>query len=182
MTFNITQLKALDALERERHFSRAADSIGISQPAISAQIKKLQENYDVKLLKRWGRQVQFSKLGMEMALKARKRVGLLNDFESSLQAAANLGTGYLDIGLSCHYFVADMLSVFMERYPGIQLKTEIGNSKPLLKKVLACQLDIAGITGTASDDRLYQYRYSEQTIVLLVAADHPWASQNTLRL
>lgn len=182
MPFNITQLKALDALERERNFSRAADSIGISQPAISAQIKKLQESYDAKLLKRWGRQVEFSKLGMEMALKARKLVGLLNDFKSSLQAAADLGTGYLDIGLSCHYFVTDMLAVFMERYPGIQLKAEIGDSKPLLKKVLACQLDIAGITGNVSDARLYKYKYSDQAIVLLVAADHPWAIQNTLSI
>ncbi len=183
MAFNITQLKALDALERERHFSRAADSIGISQPALSAQIKKLQESYDAKLLKRWGRQVEFSKLGKELTVKARKIIGLLDDFESSLQAAADLRTGYLDIGLSCHYFVMDILSVFMERYPGIQIKAEIGDSKPLLEKVPTCQLDIVGITGKISDPRLHQYKYSDQDIVLFVARDHPWSKQkNTLSI
>lgn len=180
MAINITQLKALDALERERHFSKAANAIGISQPAISAQMKKLQESYDAKLLYRWGRQVEFSTLGRELALKARKIVGLLNDFESSLQATSDLRSGYLNIGLSCHYFVMDMLAVFMERYPGIQLKAEIGDSKPLLEKVLACQLDIAGITGSISDPRLYHYKYSTQDIILFVTEDHPWAKQGSL--
>ena len=182
MPISITQLKALDALEREKHFSRAAEAIGISQPAISAQIKKLQAGYDAKLLNRWGRQVEFSKLGKDLALKARKIVGLLDDFESSIQAAAELRTGYLDIGLSCHYFVMDMLAVFMDRFPGIQLKAEIGDSRPLLEKVLACQLDIAGVTGNISDPRLFSHKYSDQDIILLVAADHPWAAQASLSI
>jgi DNA-binding transcriptional LysR family regulator len=182
MTININQLQALDALERERHFSRAAEAIGISQPAVSAQLKKLQQCYEARLIYRRGRQVEFSKLGIELALKARKIVSLLNDFESSLQAAADLRSGHLDIGLSCHHFVMDLLAVYMERYPGIQLKAEIGDSKPLLKKVLAGRVDIAGITGTISDPRLYHYKYSDQNIVLFVAKDHPWAEQDTLSI
>ena len=180
MTITLTQLKALDALERERHFSRAAKAIGISQPAISAQIKKLQESHDTRLLYRWDRRVEFSRLGEELALKARKIVGLLDDFEASLHASSALRSGHLDIGLSCHYFVMDILAVFMERYPGIQLKAEIGDSKPLIEKVRSCQLDIAGITGGVSDPQLYQYKYSDQTIVLFVALDHPWTRLDTL--
>ncbi len=180
MSITLTQLKALDALERERHFSRAAKTIGISQPAISAQIKKLQENHGTRLLYRWDRRVEFSRLGEELALKARKIVGLLDDFEASLQAASTLRSGRLDIGLSCHYFVMNILAVFMERYPGIQLKAQIGDSKPLIEKVLSCQLDIAGITGDVSDPQLHQYKYSDQTIILFVAQDHPWAAQDTV--
>ncbi len=173
---NIHQLKALDALARHRSFSRAAQALGVSQPAVSIQLRKLQDQYGVKLFRRWGKQVQFSELGNELVLKARKILGLLDDFETTLNTEANLESGRLDIGLSCHYFVMEMLAVFMERYPGVQVRARIGDSQDLINDILECRLDLAEVTGDKPDKRFYNYVYSEQCIVLFVSRDHPWAA------
>lgn len=178
---NLHQLKALDALARHRSFSKAAKALGVSQPAVSIQLRKLQDQYGVNLFRRWGKQTELSELGDELVLKARKILGLLDDFETTLITAGNLEAGRLNIGLSCHYFVMEMLAVFMARYPGIQLRARIGDSQKLIDDILACRLDLAEVTGTVPDKRFHNYAYSEQCIVLFVAKGHPWTDLPALR-
>jgi aminoethylphosphonate catabolism LysR family transcriptional regulator len=171
---NLNQLKALDALEQSGSFSGAARRLGLTQPAVSIQLRKLQAYYGVKLFWRCGRRLEFSALGKALVLKARKILGLIDDFQETLSSAGALRTGCLDIGLSCHYLVMDLLAVFMERYPGIQVKAKIGDSATLVEDVIACRLDLAGVTDMVPDDRLTNLAYSDQAIVLFVARNHPW--------
>ena len=172
---NINQLRALDAFTLHGSFSRAAQALGVTQPAVSIQLRKLQQQYGVKLFWRWGNGAEFSDLGKELVLKARKVLGLLEDCRDTLETASRLQSGRLEIGLSCHYFVMDLLAVFMDRYPGVNVRAQIGDSQTLIDDVLACRLDLAEITGTAPDVRLFSLAYSDQCIVLFVARDHPWA-------
>jgi DNA-binding transcriptional LysR family regulator len=69
----------------------------------------------------------------------------------------------------------DLLAVFMERYPGVQVKAKIGDSAKLIEDVIACRLDIAGVTGLEPDNRLVNIAYRDQPIILFVARNHPWA-------
>lgn len=177
---NLNQLKALDALAFHGSFSQAAKALGVTQPAVSIQVRKLQDAYGVKLFRRWGRQVEFSDLGQALVLKARKVLGLLDDFEATLTAASQLESGRLDIGLSCHYFVMNMLAVFMKRYPGVQVRAQIGDSQTLIEDILACRLDLAEVTATGPDKRLFNFAYSDQSIVLFVSRHHPWAELSHL--
>ncbi|WP_319523775.1 LysR substrate-binding domain-containing protein [uncultured Desulfosarcina sp.] len=179
---NLNQLKALDALEQTGSFSGAADRLGLTQPAVSIQLRKLQEQHGVKLFWRCGRHLEFSTLGKELVLKARKILGLIDDFEESLTSAGELRNGRLTIGLSCHYLVMELLAVFMERYPGIQVKAKIGDSVNLVEDVIACRLDLAEITGVVPDDRLVNLTYSDQSIVLFVSTDHPWARRPSIEV
>ena len=109
-------------------------------------------------------------------LKARIILGLIDDFEASLSSVSNLWSGRLDIGLSCHHLVMELLSVFMERYPGVKVKARIGDSATLIEDVLGYRLDLAEVTGTEPDQRLINVAYSDQSIVLFVAQNHPWVS------
>ena len=170
------QLKALDALEQTGSFSGAAKCLGLTQPAVSIQLRKLQARHGVKLFWRSGRNLEFSTFGKELVLKARKILWLIDDFEASLASADNLKSGHLKIGLSCHYLVMDLVSIFMERYPGVQVKARIGDSANLIEEVLACRLDLAEVTGAEPDQRLVNHVYSDQSIVLFVARNHPWVS------
>jgi DNA-binding transcriptional LysR family regulator len=177
---NLNQLKALDALEQTGSFIGAANQLGLTQPAVSIQLRKLQKQYGVKLFWRNGRELKFSPLGKELVLKARKILGLVDDFKECLTSDNQLRSGYLTIGLSCHYLVMDLLSLFMERYPGINVNAKIGDSADLIEDVLACRLNLAAVTALAPDDRLVNIVYSHQNIVLFVAREHPWATRSAL--
>ena len=172
---NLNQLKALDALEQAGTFAGAAKRLGLTQPAVSIQLRKLQAAHGVKLFWRCGRHLEFSALGSDLVLKARKILGLVEDFEDTLASAGELRSGHLTVGLSCHHLVMDMLAVFMKRYPGIQVSAKIGDSANLVEDIIACRLDLAGVTSDRSDNRLVNLVYSEQSIVLFVSKEHPWA-------
>jgi DNA-binding transcriptional LysR family regulator len=177
---NLSQLKALDALEQTRSHSKAARMLGLTQPAVSIQLRRLQAQCGLKLFWRWGRKIEFSPLGMELALKARKIKGLMDDFTDTLSSASDLQSGQLMIGLSCHYFVMDLLSLFMARYPGVQVSARIDDSVTLIDDIMACRLDLAEVTATRPDERLFNLLFSEQSIVLFVAAHHPWTKHSVI--
>ena len=172
---NLYQLKALDALATYGTCLQAARALGVTQPAVSTQLRKLQDTYGVKLFNRWGKQVEFSPLGKTLVLKARTILRLLDDFEATVDSAGRLESGQLAIGLSCHYFVMDMLAEFMKRHPGVTLRAQIGDSLTLIDEVLACRLDLAEITAAEPVKQLFNLAYSNQQIVLFVAGHHPWA-------
>lgn len=176
----ISQLRALDALSREKSFSAAAEALKVSQPAISLQLRNLQQKHGVKLFMRKGKSIEFTQFGQGLVLKARKILSLLKDMENSIQAVSELQSGHLAIGLSCHYLVMELLAAFMERYSGVQVDAYIKDSVTLIDEVINCKLDIALVTGSQPDPRLHNTLYSQQQIILFVSRDHPWANQDRL--
>ncbi|MCG8567278.1 MAG: LysR substrate-binding domain-containing protein [Desulfobacterales bacterium] len=176
----IPQVRILDAVAREENFSRAAALLGISQPAVSVQLRDLQRRYGVKIYHRQGKKIRLSPLGKDLLKTGRKVLGLLHEMDTRLRESRDLLSGRLHIGLSCHYFVRGLLARFMETYPGIRVRADIGHSTQLLDQVLACRMDLAEVTAREPDPRLHHLKYSEQQILLFVSRDHAWASRKTL--
>ncbi|MBN2233416.1 MAG: LysR family transcriptional regulator [Deltaproteobacteria bacterium] len=178
---NLTQIRAMDALARTGSLTRAAKAIGISQPAISQQLRRLQDDCGgVILFRRTGRSVEFTEIGREAAIKAGRLLGLLDDLHDTLEAARDLRHGYLNIGLSCHHFVMGLVADYMCRYPDIQVRARIGDSINLLDDVRGCRLHVAGITAEEPVSGLFNQLFSRQRIVLFVGRDHPWAAETRL--
>lgn len=177
---NIQQLKALDAVASHGSCLQAAKALAVTQLAVSIMLCRLQDEHGFKLFIRWGKQAEFSVLGQAPAEKARKILRLLDDFKETISAANCLQTGKLEIGLSCHYFVMDMLAIFMERYPDVKIRAQVGDSRALVEDILKCRLDLAEVTAAKPDKRLFNLAYNNQDIVLFVAKNHPWADLKTL--
>lgn len=179
---NLTQLRAFAALAEHGNFSRAAEALGVTQPAVSNHVKALEESYGVKLYHRNGQRIALTELGHELIAQSRRAFGVLDDIEHSLKAAGDLQHGYLSVGTSCHSFVMDVLARFIQRYPGVQVKARIGGSNSLRQSVLECKLDVAAVTLTEPDPRLCSYLYRDEKLVAFVRDDHPWAKRKTLRV
>ncbi|MEH0018922.1 MAG: LysR substrate-binding domain-containing protein [Desulfobacter sp.] len=177
---SIAQIRILDAVAREKNFSRAAQHLGISQPAVSLQLRELQKRYGVGIYFRRGKEIHLSELGMELVKTGRKVMGLLDEMDTCLKEASEILSGKIHIGLSCHYFVKDLIAKFMGRYPGVRVKASIGHSGSLMEAVLDCRLDVAEVTALEPDPRLHFLEYSDQEILLFVSRDHPWASKDRI--
>lgn len=179
---SIAQIKILDAVAREKNFSRAALYLGISQPAVSLQLRELQKRYGVGIYFRRGKEIHLSGLGTGLVKTGRKVLGLLDEMDTCLKEASDLLSGKIRIGLSCHYFVRDLIARFMARYPGVRVKASVGHSGSLMDAVLDCRLDVAEVTALAPDPRLHNLKYSDQEIFLFVSRTHPWASRRQIRI
>ncbi|WP_022666383.1 LysR family transcriptional regulator [Desulfospira joergensenii] len=171
----IPQIRVLDAVAKENNFSKAAVLLGISQPAVSIQLRELQKRYGINIYYRRGKKIMLSELGLELVTTGRKVLGLLNEMDTRIRETAELFSGKLHIGLSCHYFVKRLLPRFIEDYPGVSVKASIGHSARLKEEVKACRMDIAEITDTQPDPHLFNLKFSEQKILLFVAQSHAWA-------
>jgi DNA-binding transcriptional LysR family regulator len=177
---NISQLKALDAAVRTKSYTKAAQELAISQPAVSQQLRELEKQYQVRLIYRRGKQIEFTPLALALVRKARICLTFIKDMEQTLQAEGDLQAGSFRIGLSCHYLVMELLAKYMESFPAVAVNSQIADSETLIERVLDCQLDIAAITALEPDPRVENFLYSCQRIVAVVNHQHPWAELDSL--
>lgn len=169
------QLKAFHAVAAYGGFSRAAERLALTQPAISDQIRKLEEAYGSELfLRRRG--------GIELTSFARKLYAVTERmFEAEAQAlellsrARGLEEGSLSIGADAASHVLPLIRRFRERYPKIGLRLVAGNSAQLLGKLDRFEIDFAVIAGTPPQQDYHARLLRQDTISAFTAKTHPFA-------
>ena len=171
------QLKAFHHVAIHRGFSRAAEALGLTQPAISDQVRKLELEYDLKLFERQRRQVALTEAG-ETLLEITHRL-----FESELRAREFLteslaaGSGTLRvIADSAHHFLP-ILGKFRQTFPDVFVSVEIGNSEDVLEALTKYRADI-GIMAELPQDRAFNTILLHTWPIVAFAAKTNPAAQN----
>ena len=174
------QLKAFHAVAANGGFSRAAERLSLTQPAISDQIRKLEEAYGSELfLRRRG--------GVELTPFARKLYAVTERmFEAETEAlellsrARGLEEGSLSIGADAATHVLPLIRRFRERYPRIGLRLVAGNSARLLSKLDRFEIDFAVIAGAPPQPHYHGRLLRDDAISAFTAASHPFAKRTTI--
>jgi len=177
---SITKIRAIDAVGRMRSFSKAAKLLGVSQSAVSQQLRDLEKTYHVKLFLRRGNRIELTPLAEEIWKKSCVVLAYLNDLEGSLTSGSDVQTANFPIGLSCHYLVMELIAAFLKRFPEVTVDSHIGDSVDLIDQVLSGQIDVAVITAHEVDSRLHSKLYTRQRIVALVDSQGPLALKQSL--
>jgi aminoethylphosphonate catabolism LysR family transcriptional regulator len=177
-----TRLRAFHVVATEGSFTVAAQSLGVTQPTLSAQVKALEESYGVALFDRRGRGIVATTLG-EQLLEITRRLFLLEEEANELLARARtLTTGHLRVVAGGPYHVVPFLAEFAERYPAVHISLAIGNSEAVLDSLLHYRADVAVITDIAENPRLESILCAEHRLVVFMPKRHPWAKRRSIRL
>ncbi len=171
------QLKAFHAVAVNGGFSKAAESLAITQPAISDQIRKLEQAYGSELfLRRRG--------GIELTAFARKLFAVTERmFEAEIEAlellshAKGLEEGSLAFGADAATHVLPLIRRFRERFPKIALRLLAGNSAQLLHKLDRFEIDFAVIAETPPPQGYEARLLRADAITAFAAASHPFAKR-----
>jgi aminoethylphosphonate catabolism LysR family transcriptional regulator len=182
MTINHAQLRAFHAVACEGSFTRAARSLSVTQPTISAQVKELEELYGVKLFERIGRGIAITELGQALYDITRRQFGLETEAEQLLASARGLLRGQLRIGADAPYHIIPLLRPFSQRYPAIRLSLAFGNSHDVLDGLLERRSDVAVLADLQPDERLHAVPFRRNRLLLFVAHGHPWIARKGVRL
>lgn len=175
-------LRAFHAVASHGSFTRAAESLGVTQPTLSAQVKSLEATYGVALLDRRGRSVAATSLG-EQLLEITRRLFLLEaEADELLSRAHDLSAGHLRVAAGGPYYAVPLLAAFSARYPGVHISLSIGNSGEVLDALLHDRADVAVISDLEPDPRLEAMPYAEHRLVVFVSRKHPWARARGIRL
>ncbi|MFN7086823.1 MAG: LysR family transcriptional regulator [Burkholderiales bacterium] len=144
---NVTlrQLRIFDAVARHLSFSRAAEDLHLTQPAVSMQIKQIEQAAGQPLLEQVGKKIFVTEAGRALLNHARLVLRELEEAQQSLAALQGINQGTLNITLisTAKYFAPRFLAQFCELYPGVKLRLAVNNRALLLQRLLDNEIDLA---------------------------------------
>jgi DNA-binding transcriptional LysR family regulator len=173
------------AAAKTENFSAAAQSLGLSQPAVTFQIRSLEEKLKVQLFERRGKRVVLTEMGRELLPIARELINAASSFEEAV--ALRLGTlkGRLQIGCGtglAKYVLPQLIGAFHKRYPNVRISCE-GMTRQIVEEKLASLEIHLGIVCTLSKTReLAYYPFFTDELVLIAASNHPWSARDEISL
>ncbi|WP_434512669.1 selenium metabolism-associated LysR family transcriptional regulator [Desulfitobacterium sp. AusDCA] len=165
------QLKIFCTVTRSQSFSKAAKLLHMSQPAVSTQIKNLEEYYEGQLFERTPHGVILTKAGEVFYSYAEKILDLYDEMEQQLEGVLQRKSHQIIVGASTtigNVSLPCSIYLFKEEYPEVSIRLEIANSDEVLRKVMANEVDIAVIEGYHESPELNAIPVTSDELVLIV--------------
>lgn len=167
------QLRAFHHVAVCGGFSRAADQLRLTQPAISDQVRKLEEEYDILLFDRQRRQVRLTPAGERLLEITRRMFDTEQQALDLLSEARALRAGHLRIVADAAHHLLAILAVFRERYPGVRVTLRSGNTESVVASLHAYEADV-GVLGDVPAGREFEVvRLNSTPIIAFAARAHP---------
>jgi LysR family transcriptional regulator, low CO2-responsive transcriptional regulator len=177
-----SQFRAFHAVAIHGGFSKAAGKMGLTQPAVSDQVKKLEERFDVLLFNRHKRSVNITPLGEELLEITRRQFEFEKQAIDLLSKNQNLEKGSLRIAADSPLHVISLISRFKASYPGITVNLSIGNSDDILERLGNFSADIGVLANIPDDNRYSVLKLREDPLIAFVAKQHPFSEHSTISL
>jgi aminoethylphosphonate catabolism LysR family transcriptional regulator len=176
------QIRAFDAVAREGSFSRAAQVLGLTQPAVTIQVKALEARHGVKLLHREGRRVRLTEAGERLYSLSRQLASLKELIEETLSSSRELQGGSLRLAVDGPHIVMGLFARFMKLHPRVHLSVLTGNSRIVRQALLDRHVDIGILPGVGDHPQIEALPLWHHRGVFIVANTHPWAKRKSISL
>ncbi len=177
-----TCLRSFHAVACAGGFTAASTLLHVGQPTITGQVRSLEDHYGVELFHRRGRKVELTETGRALFAITQRMALLEQEGQELLKAAGGLQSGELKIGATGPFLVTEMLAVFSNRYPNLNISLTVGNSMEIQELLLGFNVDLAVNSGIEEDPRLLAISFCREPIVIFVHRDHRFASRGNIRI
>lgn len=166
----LKHLRYFDALARQRHFGRAAEIVGISQPALSLQIKELESLFGTALVERSTRSIRLTPLGENLLERARRVLVAVDDIAELARTPTDQPSGRLRLGVIptvAPYLLPDIMAAISMHFPQIDLQPREALTHSLLAGLETADLDLAIVALPVSAPSLQEFALFEESFVLV---------------
>jgi DNA-binding transcriptional LysR family regulator len=176
------QLQAFCEVVERKSFSQAAERLGVTQPAVSLQVRSLEKRLGTQLLDRSGRRVEPTESGLRLYRGAQRLLQLEEDIVAELaQEATGELSGTFEIGASTGpggVVLAQLLCQFAEEHPGLHVALSVFDTQTVVERVADRSLQL-GVVGAAPRHRGVEYEpFLHDTVVLACPPGHRFAGRN----
>lgn len=171
----LRQLKVFESVARHLSFSRAAEELFLTQPAVSIQIKQLEDAVALPLFEQMGKRIYLTEAGQELYQYSRAIAQQLADMELALDELKGLERGKLNISVvsTANYFAPHLLAKFCQRYQGVTVSLNVSNREIVLKQLADNLTDLA-IMGQPPDGLdIVSESFMENPLVIIAPPSHP---------
>ncbi|OIP34650.1 MAG: hypothetical protein AUK27_06795 [Deltaproteobacteria bacterium CG2_30_66_27] len=172
---NPHHLRTFLAVWRHRNYTRAAEEIFLTQPAVSRQVRQLEEKLGVRLFERIGKSLHLTDAGKTLAGEAEKLLGAMERTAEAVRSHRSAERGSVRIGASTtpgFYLLPDLLGRFHRRFPKVALHYTVENSLRIEQMILRNELDLGFVGAHLSSEDLVLKPLLEDEIVCFTAPSH----------
>lgn len=170
------QLRAFHYVAVRGGFSRAADALHLTQPAISDQVRKLEMEYDIRLFDRHKKQVTLTDQGKKLLEVTHRMFEIEQQALEFLSESQSLRTGRLNIIADSTHHILHILTPFREKYPDIYVSIRVGNSETVIENLQSYKADI-GVLGDVPENRNFKITKLSSTPIIAFALKHSEAAK-----
>ena len=166
----LKHLRYFEAVARMQHFGRAADACGVSQPALSMQIKELEAMFGAALFERAARRVRLTATGQDLLDRAQPILRSVDDLESLVRAAQGPLAGKLRLGVIptvAPYLLPQIIKALSARYPDLDIRPREAMTQTLIEDLLDSRLDLAVVALPISETALSEFELFEEEFLLV---------------
>jgi len=182
--YTLKQLQTFIEVAREKSVSKAAERLFVTQPAVSMQIRQLEDAFGLALIEPIGRNIRLTNAGQEFLTHAIAALAQLKDLESIMAEHVGMKKGRIDLAIvsTAKYFVPMLLVRFSQLLPGIEIKLRIDNRENILGMLSRSEIDlvIMGRAPTTLDCEATPF--ATNPLAIVSAPDHPLARRKRLSI
>jgi aminoethylphosphonate catabolism LysR family transcriptional regulator len=181
MKFTYAQIRAFNAVARDGSFSKAAANLGVTQPAITLQVRALEDLYSVVLFVRTRESAKLTKLGLDLFQVTQSLQIMETDVDDLLSRQSELTQGSLSVAAGSPQLLMPLIKRYNQKYPNVKISMQLGNFDEVETALLQNRVDVAILDGPITNDRFHEKLYLQQELMLVVPADHRLAQFDSVR-
>jgi LysR family transcriptional regulator, transcriptional activator of the cysJI operon len=189
MALNLHLLRVFSVVAERRSFSRAAEILFISQPAVSKAVRELEHQLDLPLIERGAggargsKGVRLTESGQALFDHARGIFALERAAVEDVRARVGLKRGRVAIGASttiAGYWLPPYVARFLRQFPAVQLQVVVGNTQWISAALLDCRIDLALVEGPVDDSRIASVHWKDDAMLIVASMHSPLAKRRKL--
>ena len=180
MQVNLNQFRAFYLAAREKSITKAAETLFVTQPAVTMQIRALEQSLNLKLLRKRGKSIELTEAGRGLYGYAKRIFEIVEEMEYVAKGYEDLSQGSLTIGTTrsfASHLMPGLLSKFQERFSGVKVYLRVGSSREVASKVMEFKYDLGIICRLPSTGRLHALSYSKEEFCLVTSPHHRFAAR-----
>ena len=182
MHITLRQLHIFEAVARFSSISRAANELHLTQPAVSMQVKQLEDQIGLPLLEQIGKRLFLTEAGAELRIHAQRFAAQTMELSASMDQFRELQRGWLRRAVvsTANYFLPPLIVKLSERHPGMRISLQVANRESVLAALADNRTDL-GVTGQPPESAdLIAKHFMDNPLVVIAAPTHPLAAADSI--
>ncbi len=183
MHMNLNQLRVFHYVAREKSVSKAAEKLFVTQPAVTMQIRTLEDHLSLKLFKRRGKALRLTEAGRTLFGYARRIFLIVDEMEFVMPRYADLSAGALTIGTTksfARHLMPGLLSSFQQAHPEVKVSLKEGSSQEIARDIMEYKYDLGIIGRIPFSSRLRVVEYTREEFRLVTAPEHRFTGREEI--
>ncbi|NOY16592.1 MAG: LysR family transcriptional regulator [Gammaproteobacteria bacterium] len=179
------RLQVFHTVARLLSFTKAADSLHMTQPAVTFQVRQLEEYFNTRLFDRTHNRISLTDVGKKVFVYSEQILGLYREMDNDIRTLTGEIIGVLVIGASttvAEYMLPRLLGEFQALYPKVKLRLKVSNSLGVVHMVENNDIDIGLVESPVLNKSLAVKACWQDNLVVIVAPDHPLAAKESVHV